>query len=78
VIIIERVNDEKIIVEISNTGGAITHKTVDKTEFDGDINEGDILIFENGKYKKDESATLKRRAEMSAKKKNILIKKITE
>jgi hypothetical protein len=75
-ITVERIENDKVIVEISTASGFKNHLTIDKSEFDGDIKEGDVLNLEYGHYKTDEAATKIRRADLNAKKDIIIDKSL--
>jgi hypothetical protein len=73
-VIVEKIENDKVTVEISTASGFRNRITIDRTEFDGDIKEGDVLSLEYGHYKTDEAATKIRRADLTAKK-DIIINK---
>jgi hypothetical protein len=75
-ITVERIENDKVIVEISTASGFKNHLTIDRAEFDGDIKEGDVLNLEYGHYKTDETATKIRRADLNAKKEIIIDKSL--
>jgi hypothetical protein len=73
-IIVEKIENDKITIEISTASGFRNHLTIDRAEFDGEVKEGDVLQLDYGHYKTDESATKIRRADIG-KKQEILIDK---
>jgi hypothetical protein len=75
-ITVERIENDKITIEISTASGFKNHITIDRAEFDGEIKEGDVLSLEYGHYKTDESATKIRRADLTAKKERIINKSL--
>ncbi|MDR0991557.1 MAG: DUF3006 domain-containing protein [Ruminococcus sp.] len=75
-IIIERIENDKVVVEISTASGFHNQMTIDRSEFDGEIREGDVLTLDYGHYKTDENATKIRRADLTAKQEIIIDKSL--
>jgi hypothetical protein len=75
-ITVEKIENDKVIVEISTGAGFKNQMTIDRSEFEGDVKEGDVLSLEFGHYKTDEAATTFRRADLTAKKERIIDKSL--
>jgi hypothetical protein len=75
-VIVERIEADKVIIEISTASGYRNQMTIARSEFEGEIKEGDVLRLDYGHYSTDENATKIRRADIAEKQQIIIDKSL--